>query len=199
MLQKTILSICLAALVLSARPGLAQEAPLQWDIAAGVHTYHLPGMGAAWSPSGTAVYAGALHSFNGRQSLGLSLRLGYARDKYQGDAVQAQLMFMITPVIAKHIELGMGLGAGYQLSFYPSAPLRWDGGNWVRGKSFKGLFHAPVQLSLGYRSFQALRYEWRPYVAYQVNALFGYSPDLSLLPVSNAMIGVRVSPRKSID
>ncbi len=190
-----VLLAWLIALLGGIPPAWAQERPVQLDLAAGVHTYHLPGLGAAWQPSGYSLFAGAHQPLNRRQSLGLTLRLGYARDKRQGDALQAQLLFNFTPLIARHFEAGLALGGGYQWSFYPSRPLHWDGSEWTAGKRVKGVFQAPLQLSLGYRSIEAGRYRYTPYLAYQVQVLFGYSPDLSPLPVSHALLGVRIAGR----
>lgn len=167
--------------------------PLQYDIALGLHSYYIPAMGARWNGPEPVAFAGLHQPFNQKQSLGLSLRLGYSRGKHQGDALQAQLLLGFTPVLAQHLEVGLKLGVGYQFSFYPSAPLRWDGEQWVSGKAAKGVFQAPVQFSLGYRSIHAGKIELQPYLAYQLQALFGYSPDLSPLPVSNALLGFKIS------
>ncbi len=170
--------------------------PLQYDIAVGAQSYHLPGFGADWQPSGTAVFAGVTQPLNDRQTLGLTLRLGYGRGRYQGDALDAQLLLNLTPVIARHLEVGLSLGAGYRWCLQPSAPLRYnETGGWSRTGRGKGVFQAPLQLSLGYRSIRSGGYEWRPYLGYQAQVLFGYSPDLSLLPVSTPLIGIKVSPQ----
>lgn len=196
-MNKTMQALCLLVVLslfgrgLSAQKG---DRPLQVDVAAGLRTYHLPGFQADWNPTEPVIFAGVSQPFNYRQTLGMSLRLGYARGRYQGDALEAQLLFQVTPVIARHLEIGLGLGAGYRWSFYPSEPLALKEGQWTRGRAGKGVFQAPLQLSLGYRSLRSGGYEWRPYLAYQIQALFGYSPDLSPLPVSNALIGVKFSP-----
>ncbi len=186
----------LLALLLGA-PGwlLAQQDPpsLQYDIAFGLHSYYLPALGARWNGPEPVAFAGVHQPFNRKQNLGVSLRLGYSRGKFQGDALQAQLLFGFMPVLAQHLELGFKLGVGYQFSFYPSTPVRWDGGQWTAGRPAKGVFQAPVQFSLGYRSIHAGRLDWQPYLAYQLHVLFGYSPDLSPLPVSNALLGFKIS------
>lgn len=189
--QKLLLALLLGA------PGwvLAQQdrPPLQYDLAVGLHAYYLPALGTRWNGPEPVAFAGIHQPLNRKQSLGLTLRLGYSRGQYQGDALQAQLLFGLAPVLAQHLELGFKLGVGYQFSFYPSPPSRWDEGQWVAGKTGKGVFQAPLQFSLGYRSIHAGRLELQPYLAYQLNVLFGYSPDLSPLPVSNALLGFRIS------
>jgi len=191
--------ILLGLLFITSSAGKAQGNVSLWeyDLAAGVHSYHLPGMGARWEPAGWAAFGGVTRSINNRQTLGVTLRLGYARSVRQGDALQVQLLFNVRPLIANRVELGFSLGAGYQFSFYPSAPLRWEGQEWLPGKSSKGLFQVPLQVSLGYRSVKTSRIEWSPYIAYQLQALLGYSPDLSLLPVGNALLGLKISPVKN--
>ncbi|MEJ0104332.1 MAG: hypothetical protein WDO19_17990 [Bacteroidota bacterium] len=110
----------------------------------------------------------------------------------RGNALFLQLIGQFTPVIADKIELGLGLGAGYRFALYPSSPLKWNGGNWKKGQAFKGVIQAPVQLSIGYRSVKMQSYEFRPYIAYQLQPLFGYNPDLSPLPVSNFLLGLKI-------
>ena len=170
-----------------------ENPPLQYDVAVGLHSYYIPAMDARWNGPEPVVFAGVHQPFNQKQNLGLTLRLGYSRGQYQGDALQAQLLFGLAPVLAQHLELGFRLGVGYQFSFYPSAPIRWDEGQWVPGKAAKGVFQVPAQFSLGYRSIHVGRLEWQPYLAYQLQVLFGYSPDLSPLPVSNALLGFKIS------
>lgn len=187
--------VLLAALPAAVLPGLhAQNAlpPLQWDIAAGMGSIHMPGLGADWQHAQTVVYAGVEQPFNQRRTLSLALRFSYARGKYQGDAVSTQLLFTFSPLIANAIEPGIGLGVGYQRAFSPSKSMHWDGESWTAGKQSKGLFHVPLRLSLGYKA-KGKQYDFTPYVAYQFQALFGYSPDLSLLPQSHALIGLKIA------
>ena len=199
--MKRILSaiVQVVAALLCLQPLTAQEnhRPLQYDIALGAQSYHLPGLGADWQPSATVIYAGATRPLNDRQTLALTLRLGYARGRYQGDALDAQLLLNLTPVVARHIEVGLSLGAGYRWCFHPSQPLAYGEGGWTSAGRGKGVFQAPVQLSLGYRSLRAGGYEWRPYLGYQAQVLFGYSPDLGPLPVTTPLIGIKVSPQNT--
>ena len=81
--------------------------------------------------------AGVHQPLNVRNSIGLTLRLGYNRHIQQGDALFTQLLFNYTPLVAKTIELGIGAGVGYQFSFYPSKPLKWNGTEWGEGKATK--------------------------------------------------------------
>ncbi len=167
--------------------------PRQLDVAVGLHSYHIPAMGAQWNGPEPVAYAGINQPINRKGTLGVSLRLGYSRGRYQGDALQAQLLFGLTPVVARHLEMGVKLGIGYQFSFYPSGPMQWSDGQWAPGRRSKGALQAPLQLSLGYRAINLSGVGLTPYVAYQVQALFGYSPSLSPLPVSNALLGVKIS------
>ncbi|MCB9303595.1 MAG: hypothetical protein H6566_23400 [Lewinellaceae bacterium] len=191
-LEKSILWLALLGpLSLTAQQSMP---PRQVDVAVGLHSYYIPAMGAHWNGPEPAVYAGVNQPINQKGTLGLSLRLGYSRGQYQGDALQAQLLFGVTPVIAQHLEVGVGLGIGYQFSFYPTQSFNRTEGQWVKGRRAKGVMQAPLQLSLGYRTVHFSKVGLTPYVAYQLQALFGYSPDLSPLPVSNALLGVKISP-----
>lgn len=161
-----------------------------FELGVGLHAFYLPGIGAHWANPQPVFMLGAYRSLDRRHVLQAGFTIGYQRNKFQGDGLFAQAQFRYNPVIFKHFEPGIGIGAGYQLAFYPSPPLNWDGANWVRGKAFKGVVQAPLRLSLGYRVGQ-----YTPFVAYQVNMLFGYSPDLNPLPVSALLAGIKFSPR----
>lgn len=167
-----------------------------WDFAAGVHSYYLPAPDFKAQNVQPALMAGYAHSFNAQQSFGLGIRLGYARNKYQGDALYMQALIEFAPVVGKYFQPGIALGAGYQFSFYSSPQLNWENNQWVKGRSYKGVVQVPLQLSLAYRSFDLPQGQLRPYVAYHVNALFRYSPDLTPLPASNFLVGLKYSPKK---
>lgn len=186
------LHLALVAAMLTTLQAQNSPPPLQWDVAAGIGSIHMPGLGANWQHAQTVVYAGVEQPFNQRRTLSLALRFSYARGKYQGDAVSTQLLFTFSPLIANAIEPGIGLGVGYQRAFSPSKSMHWDGESWIAGRQSKGLFHVPLRLSLGYKA-KGKQYDFTPYLACQLQALFGYSPDLSLLPQSHALIGLKIA------
>jgi hypothetical protein len=165
-----------------------------WDVAVGGQQYFVPIKNVSlghWQPQ---VMAGANRFMNTGNTISVTLRMIYNRNKYQGDALSWQTLFQYTPVVANHLELGVGMGVGYQLAFYPSESQKWDGKNWTEGKSVKGVWQVPVQFSLGYRGLKATRGAFTPYVAYNTNFLFRYSPDLTPLPSAAFMMGVKFNP-----
>lgn len=166
--------------------------PWQVDVAAGMQSFYAPAMGAKSGRPELITTAGVGKPLGPQQTFAVTLQLGYARNNYHGDALFLQLLGQYTPVIAKKVEAGIGLGIGYRVSMYSSEPLKWERGNWKKGNAIKGMFQVPVQLSLGYRSLQINHYELRPYVAYQMQALLGYNPDLPLLPVSASLLGIKI-------
>lgn len=175
--------------------GFAQERtdqPWQLDLAAGVHSFYAPLPGLEVKRPEFITTAGWGKPLGRKQLFEVTLQLGYARNNYQGDAIFLQVLGKIQPVIARKIELGMGLGFGYRFSLYPSKAQKWSGSEWKEGTPFKGMFQVPVQFSLGYRSLHLDKYEIRPYVAYQLQALLGYNPDLSPFPVSAGMLGIKI-------
>lgn len=173
----------------------AQQNPGTWDIAAGLQSYYLPIPDFKAEGLRPAVMAGYTQSFNARQTIGLGIRLGYTRNKYQGDALFVQALFEFAPLVGKYFQPAIALGAGYQFSFYASPQLNWEENQWTKGRSYKGVIQVPLQLSLAYRSVEMPHGQLRPYLAYHVNALFKYSPDLSPLPASNFLIGLKYSPK----
>lgn len=170
--------------------------PLGYEIAAGVQTYYAPFLKAELKGMQPVVMAGVHQPLNVKNSIGLTLRLGYNRHMQQGDALFTQLLFNYTPVVAKKIELGIGAGIGYQLSFYPSKPLKWNGNEWVEGKATKGVIQVPAQVSIGYRGIETAKGRFTPYVSYQLNALFNYTPDLTPLPSTFFLLGIKYSAKK---
>jgi hypothetical protein len=167
---------------------------LGFELGVGVHAFHLPGFGAKYAGPQPVVKLGVYQALNPMRSLQAGVTLGYQRNKYQGDALYAQAQFRYTPLIANAIEPGIGVGVGYQVSFTPSEALVWDGDQWTRGKGRQGMWQTPLRLSLAYRNGPDA--QWSPFVAYQANVLFGYSPDLSPLPVSSFTAGLRYAPAK---
>ena len=170
--------------------------PIGYEIAAGLQTYYAPFLKATLKGTQPVFMAGVHQPLNVKNSLGLTLRLGYNRHKQQGDALFTQLLFNYTPLVAKKIELGIGAGAGYQFAFYPSTPLKWNGAEWVKGKATKAVIQVPAQVSIGYRGIETAKGRYTPYVSYQLNALFKYSPDLTPLPSSFFLLGVKYSAKK---
>jgi hypothetical protein len=168
------------------------DQPWQLDVAAGLHSFYAPVEHLQWKRPELVTMAGWGKPLGKKQTFEVTLQLGYARNNYQGDALFLQLLGKFQPTIAQKIELGLGLGFGYRLAFYPAQPQKWSGSEWTAGSSFKGMYQVPVQLSVGYRSLHLDRYEIRPYVAYQLQALLGYNPDLSPLPVSAALLGLKI-------
>lgn len=185
-------------LLILAAEGKAQrtDQPWQLDLSAGLHSFYVPAQQLKWKRPEFVTTAALNKLLNRKQLFSVGLQLGYARNNYQGDALFLQLLGQFTPVIAQRIELGVGIGGGYRFALYPSSPLKWDGSSWSRGRSFKGVIQVPLQFSAGYRSFRMQSLEFRPYAAYQLQALFRYSPDLSPLPVSNFLLGVKVHNHK---
>jgi hypothetical protein len=160
------------------------------------NSYDLPARHFKFQNAQPVFTLGANRALNTRQTIELGVRIGYNRHKYQGDALYIQALFRYAPVIAKHIQPVIGAGLGYQLAFYPSAALKFDGANWVNVKKPKGVIQVPLQLGIGYRGIESAKAIITPYVAYQVNALFRYSPDLTPLPSSQLLLGVRYTPKK---
>jgi hypothetical protein len=62
--------------------------------------------------------------------------------------------------------------------------LKWNGN--VPGKNakmYKGMVQVPLQLSAGYRAINFASIKVTPFVAFQLQALFGYNPDFIPLPI----------------
>nr|WP_294904676.1 hypothetical protein [uncultured Lacibacter sp.] len=173
-----------------------QQKTLRFELAAGVQSYYAPFLKSELSGLQTVALAGVHKPLNARNTIGLSFRAGYNRHNKQGDALFTQAVFQYNPVVAKHIEFGIGAGAGYQLSFYPSVPFKWNGTEWVEGKATKGVIQLPIVMSIGYRGIKTKAGLFTPYAAYQINALFRYSPDLTPLPSSYFLLGVKFSSEK---
>jgi len=166
-----------------------------YELAIGLQSYYAPLKHFSIRHPQPVAIAGYNRSLNKRQNIELGIRIGYNRNKFQGDALYVQALFRYTPVIGKYIQPIIGTGAGYQFSFYSSQPLKWNGTDWVNGNSYKAVIQVPLQLGIGYRSFQTGKATITPYVLYQANALFRYSPDLTPMPSSNFLLGIKYSPK----
>lgn len=187
-----LLTILLLAACLFGAGQERTDQPWQLDVAAGLHSFYAPVEHLEWRRPELITTAGWGKPLGKKQTFEVTLQLGYARNNYQGDALFLQLLGKVQPVIAQKVEIGLGLGFGYRLAFYPSQARKWTGSEWTKGSAFKGVYQVPVQLSAGYRSLHLDGYTIRPYVAYQLQALLGYSPDLSPLPVSAALLGLKI-------
>ena len=174
------------------------HAQVGWDVAVGGQQYFAPIKNASvghWQPQ---VMGGVNRFINAGNTMSVTLRMMYNRNKHQGDALSWQTLLQYTPVVANHLELGIGMGVGYQMAFYPSKSQKWDGNNWTEGKATKGVWQVPVQFSIGYRGLEATRGTFTPYIAYNTNFLFRYSPDLTPLPSAAFMMGVKFNPSLTI-
>lgn len=188
----TLTIITLLVLFATAGAQKRTDQPWQLDVAAGLHSFYAPVENLHWQRPELVTTAGWGKPLGKKQAFEVTLQLGYARNNYQGDALFLQLLGKYQPLIAQKVEIGLGLGFGYRLALYPSKAQKWNGSEWIAGAPYKGLFQVPAQLSVGYRSLHLDRYEIRPYVAYQLQALLGYNPDMSPLPVSAALLGLKI-------
>lgn len=166
--------------------------PWQFVVSTGIHSYYAPVENLKWGQADFAASLGINKLFGQKQQFAVGIQSQFSQYEFQGDAVGLQLLAQFTPAIFRRIELGVGTGAGYRFSFYRSKPLKWNGPDWVEGKSYEGIIQVPVQISVGYRSIRFGSCNIRPFAAYQLQALFGYSPDLSPLPDSNLMVGLKI-------
>ena len=166
--------------------------PWQIVVSIGIHSYYAPVEDLKWGRSDFSASVGINKLLGQKQQFALGIHGQFSQYRSQGDAVGLQLLAQFTPVFFGRIELGLGTGAGYRLSFYQNSPLKWDGTDWVEGNPYEGIIQIPVQISVGYRSIRLGSCNIRPFAAYQLQALFGYSPDLSPLPDSNLMVGLKI-------
>lgn len=166
--------------------------PWQFVLSTGIHSYYAPVENLKWGQPDFVASLGMNKLLGQKQNFAIGIHGQFSQYEFQGDAVGLQLLAQFTPVIFRRFELGFGTGAGYRLSLYSTKPLKWDGDKWGNGQGFKGVVQVPVQFSLGYRSVKISSCEIRPFVAYQLQALFRYSPDLSPLPDSNLMFGLKL-------
>lgn len=166
--------------------------PWQLVVSTGIHSYYAPVENLKWGQADFAASLGLNKLLGQKQQFAVGIQGQFSQYEFQGDAIGLQLLGQFTPAIFRRIELGIGTGAGYRFSFYRSKPLKWNGTDWVEGQSYKGIIQVPVQVSVGYRSIRFGSCNIRPFAAYQLQALFGYSPDLSPLPDSNLMVGLKI-------
>lgn len=166
-----------------------------FDLSVGVHAYFLPGLKARFSAPQPIVMLGLYRGLGEKQNVQAGVTLGYQRHPYQGDGLFAQTQIRYEPSIGKSLQPSIGAGIGYQLAYYPFKALEWDGENWGQGKKFKGVLQVPLRLALGFKGISSRNGQFIPYLAYQSNVLFGYSPDLSPFPVTALVGGVKFSPK----
>lgn len=191
--QEKILLIIFLLILLIQMAVKVNAAKNHWEytISSGMHSFYAPIEQLKWDNSGFVTSAGINRLLGQKQFFSLGIQGQMVKNKYQGDAASLQLLGQFTPVILKKIELGIGTGAGYRFSGYPSEPLKWDGNNWKKGETVKGIVQLPLQLSAGYRSIQVYSLGITPFVSYQLQAMFGYNPDFDPLPDSNLMLGFK--------
>lgn len=169
----------------------SQDSRWQYSLSTGIHSFFAPIENLKWNNPSVTSSVGINRMMGQNQFFSLALQFQYAKNEYQGDATGIQILAQFLPVVLKKIELGFGTGAGYRMSFYPSESLKWNGTHWESGRKYKGMVQVPLQLSAGYRTIRIYSLGVIPFVAYQLQALLGYSPDLSPLPDSSFSIGFR--------
>lgn len=196
LLLTTILLLTTALMAKAQDKNGRTDQPWQLDVAAGLHSFYAPVKDLKPERPELLTSVGWGKPLGHKQLFAVTLHLGYARNNYQGDAMYLQLLGQYTPVIANKVEAGIGLGFGYRFAFYGNTPQKWNGQEWVKGSPFKGMYQVPVQLSVGYRSLKLDHYVVRPYLAYQLQALLGYNPDVSPLPVSAGLLGLKIQNTK---
>ena len=191
-MKYTVQVMILIVISNNAKAQLSGAAPWQLDLSTGYQSIYAPVKNLRWQ-NPEMVYQAAVHRTMGiKQQFALGLQIGLTTKRYQGNAVYVQLIGQYNPVIAEKIELGIGTGIGYRLGGYPDAPLKWKGSGWVPGKKVNGMIQVPLQVSIGYRSFHLRHTAIRPYAAVQLQSVLGYSPDLSFLPYSNIILGLKI-------
>ncbi len=191
-LEKFVLFVLLVFLLLqlSAKVNAAKDS-WQYTLSSGVHSFYAPVENLKWNNTGFVV-SGEINRLLGQKQLfSAGLQLQHGQNNYQGDATSIQLLGQFLPVVFSKMELGIGTGAGYRFSGYNSSPLIWNGSGWENAKNYKGMVQIPLQLSAGYRSINISPLMVTPFVAYQMQALFGYNSDISPLPDSSLMFGFK--------
>lgn len=173
------------------------EGKWQYTIATGLHSFYAPVENLKWDRPESVTAIGINRMLGKQEVFSLAMQFQYARNQYQGDAGSAQLLAQFLPLILRKIEVGLGLGAGYRFALYPSSPLKWNGTQWTTGSAYKGMLQVPVQASAGYRSIKLQKLAITPFIACQMQALFGYNPDYSPLPDSNFMFGFKFQFNKN--
>lgn len=169
----------------------------QYTISTGLHSFYAPIENLKWDRPESVTAIGINRMLGKREVFSLALQFQYGWNQYQGDAGSTQLLAQYLPLVLRKMEVGIGLGAGYRFAFYPSSPLKWNGTQWTTGNVYKGMLQVPVQASVGYRSISLQNLAVTPFIACQMQALFGYNPDYSPLPDSNFMIGLKFQFNKN--
>jgi hypothetical protein len=190
--EKLLMIIFLLVLLLQITLKLnANKNSLQYTFSSGIHSFYAPVENLKWENPAFAISAGVNRLFGAKQNFSLGLQAEFAVNEIQGNATSLQLLGQFTPVLFKKLELGIGTGAGYRFSGYPSATFKWNEKTWEDGKKFKGIVQIPIQLSVGFRSIQFSSFGIIPFVAYEMKAMFGYNPDFDPLPDSSIMFGFK--------
>ena len=171
----------------------ANKNVMQYTVSSGMHSIYAPVENLKWENPAFAVSAGINRIFGERRFFSVGFQAEFAPQTYQGNATSLQLLGQFTPVIFKNVELGIGTGAGYRFSEYPSKTYKWSENTWENGKKFKGMVQIPVQLSAGFREIQFSSLGVTPFIAYQLKAMFVYNPDFDPLPDSSIMFGFKFS------
>lgn len=192
--HRQLLSLCFL-LLLSAALKAQSSSKTSFDLSVGVHAFFLPGLKARFSAPQPILMLGLYRGLGEKQNLQAGLTLGYQHNPYQGNGLFAQTQIRYEPSIGKTIQPSIGTGVGYQLAFYPAGSLEWNGESWTQGKKFKGVVQVPLRLALGFKGLDTSNGSFTPYLAYQTNVLFGYSPDLSPFPVGALVGGFKFSPK----
>lgn len=169
----------------------------QLELASGIHSFYAPVQDLKISRPELTMYGGLHRLMGAKQNYGLGVQAGFAKNKLQGNAYFLQVMAHFNSVIASKIEAGAAVGAGYRLAFYPSQSYAHNGDSWSKGQTVKGMLQFPLQLNVGYKSIIIDRYDLIPFMAYQLQVLSGYSPGLSILPVSALSAGIKIKTLKN--
>ena len=169
----------------------------QFEIASGIHSFYAPVQDLKINRPELPMYGGLHRLMGEKQNYGLGVQAGFAKNKLQGNAYFLQILAHFNAVIASKIEAGASVGAGYRLAIYPSQSYAHNGNFWLKGKQVKDMLQFPLQLNVGYKSIIIDRYDLLPFMAYQLQVLSGYSPGLSILPVSSLSAGFKIKTSKN--
>lgn len=169
----------------------------QLELASGIHSFYAPVQGLKISRPELTMYGGLHRLMGSKQNYGLGVQGGFAKNKLQGNAYFLQVLAHFNATIATKLEIGVAVGAGYRIASYPSQSLAYNGDSWLKGQPVKGMLQFPLQLNVGYKSIIIDRYDLIPFMAYQLQVLSGYSPGLSILPVSSLSAGLKIKTFKN--
>ena len=168
----------------------------QLELASGIHSFYAPVQDLTFSRPELTMYGGLHRLLGAKHNYGLGIQAGFAKNKLQGNAYFLQALVHYNATIASKIEAGVAVGAGYRLASYPSQSYSYNGDKWLKGRPVEGMLQFPLQINAGYKTIIIDRYELIPFMAYQLQVLSGYSPDLSLLPVSALTAGIKIKNSK---